>query len=255
MSTNTHMDVLVLGSGPGGLAIASALSQEELSIGVLSINDPSEPWPYTYGIWGEEVDELGYEGLLKHRWSNTVSYLGEGSKDKNSEKNNATRHGKDYGLFDKNRLQQYWLSICDDFSVKWFRGKAEELKINEKYSSVRTSQGIKLIATLIIDATGYEPVFLSGPNHSEIAVQTCYGIVGEFSEAPVEKDQFVLMDYRSNHLTATEKDEPPTFLYAMDMGEGKYFLEETSLGLAPPVEIETLKTRPVSYTHLRAHET
>ena len=29
----------------------------------------------------------------------------------------------------------------------------------------------------------------------------------------------------------------------MDMGNGKFFLEETSLGLAPPVELETLKKR------------
>tara|TARA_B100000700_G_C14680833_1_gene685289 strand:- start:28 stop:735 length:708 start_codon:yes stop_codon:yes gene_type:complete len=51
------------------------------------------------------------------------------------------------------------------------------------------------------------------------------------------------MDYRCDHLSEDEKSEPPTFLYAMDMGNGKYFLEETSLGLFPPLKLEQLRSR------------
>ncbi|KGG15106.1 MULTISPECIES: lycopene beta cyclase [unclassified Prochlorococcus] len=243
MISKEPLDVLVIGAGPGALSIAAALGQEKLHVGVLSLNEPSEPWPYTYGIWGEEVDELGFEKLLKHRWSNTVSYLGEGSTDENSPLNLATNHNRDYGLFDKKKLQEHWLNQCKEASVEWYRGKAYDFKINSINSTVITTQEEELVARLIIDATGYNPVFIDIPNNGDIAVQTCYGIVGEFSEPPVEKDQFVLMDYRSNHLSQIEKKEPPTFLYAMDMGNGKYFLEETSLGLAPPVELETLKAR------------
>ncbi len=242
-NTDTPMDVLVIGTGPGGLAIASALGQENLNVAVLSANDPSEPWPYTYGIWGEEVDELGFENLLNHRWSKTVSYLGEGAKENISPKNNATLHNRDYGLFDKKKLQEHWINKCNQASVQWYRGKATKLEVNEFNSIVETSSGKKIISKLIIDASGYDPVFLNVPNNGEVAVQTCYGIVAEFSRPPIEENQFVLMDYRSNHLSEREKKEPPTFLYAMDMGNGKYFLEETSLGLAPPVDIKTLKSR------------
>ncbi len=242
-NTNTSMDVLVIGAGPGGLAIAAALAQEKLSVGVLTANDHNEPWPYTYGIWGQELDELGFENLLKHRWSKTVSYLGEGSKDLVSLENNATHHERDYGLFDKKKLQKHWIDQCNEASVKWLTGKAKDFEVNDINSIVRTSSGNEIISKIIIDATGYQPVFLNIPNKGEVAVQTCYGIVGEFSKPPVEENQFVLMDYRSDHLSKKEKAEPPTFLYAMDMGGGKYFLEETSLGLAPPVEIETLKAR------------
>ena len=108
MGTNSPMDVLVIGAGPSALSIAAALGQEKLKVGLLSLNDPSDPWPYTYGIWGEEVDELGFEKLLKHRWSNTVSFLGEGSIDKDSSHNKATQHNRDYGLFDKKKLQEHW---------------------------------------------------------------------------------------------------------------------------------------------------
>ena len=51
------------------------------------------------------------------------------------------------------------------------------------------------------------------------------------------------MDYRCDHLNPDERKEAPTFLYAMDMGDGKFFLEETSLGLFPPVSLNELKRR------------
>ena len=51
------------------------------------------------------------------------------------------------------------------------------------------------------------------------------------------------MDYRNDHLNEEQRKEPPTFLYAMDMGNGKYFLEETSLGLVNPLTMENLKER------------
>ena len=41
-------DVLVLGAGPAGMAIASALGKEKLNVEVLSPNGPDEPWPNTY---------------------------------------------------------------------------------------------------------------------------------------------------------------------------------------------------------------
>ncbi|KGG12598.1 MULTISPECIES: lycopene beta cyclase [Prochlorococcus] len=243
MSSNAHIDALVLGAGPGALAIAAALGNENLSVYVLSPKDRRETWPYTYGIWGEEVDELGISNLLKHRWTNTVSFFGRGSQEPNSPENAQTNHSHDYGLFDKGKLQSYWLKQCDDAKVKWVVGLASNLKVDNSISRVTTSTGITYKARLVIDATGYHPVFLKIPDRGEVAVQTCFGIVGTFTSPPIENDQFVLMDYRSDHLSPSERKEPPTFLYAMDMGNGKFFLEETSLGLAPPVSLETLKAR------------
>ena len=111
MSTRALKDAIVLGSGPGALSIAAALAIENLDVEILSEQSPEEPWPFTYGIWGEEVDELGLSHLLEHRWVNTISYFGEGDKDPNSKKNEITKHNRDYGLFDKNKLQAYWLSL------------------------------------------------------------------------------------------------------------------------------------------------
>ena len=243
MSIDASKHALVLGSGPGALSIAAALANEGLNVEILSEQPPDEPWPFTYGIWGEEVDELGLSNLLEHRWINTVSFFGEGDKDPNSKKNEATKHNKDYGLFDKRKLQAYWLSQCDKANINWNKGSAIKLETNNLISTVTTSTGENLNARLIVDATGYKPVFIKAPDQGPVAVQTCYGIVGEFNSPPVEEGQFVLMDYRCDHLGSKERLEAPTFLYAMDMGNGKYFLEETSLGLFPPVSIDVLKER------------
>ena len=71
------MDVLVLGAGPAALAIAAALGKEGLKVSALTAGNPREPWPYTYGIWGEEVDAFDMGHLLEHRWANTVSFLAQ----------------------------------------------------------------------------------------------------------------------------------------------------------------------------------
>ncbi len=243
MRNRASIDVLVLGAGPGALAITAALGKEKLRVEVLSSNDHKAPWPYTYGIWGEEVDELGLQDLLEHRWKNTVSFFGAGSAQPRADENKPTKHGCDYGLFDKRKLQHYWIKQCEEAAVKWHRGIAHNLEIDDLICTVTTTEGIKFKARLLIDATGYEPVFLKASKNWPIAIQTCYGVVGRFNTPPVEEGQFVLMDYRCDHLSPEEKEKPPTFLYAMDLGNGRFFLEETSLGLSPPVTLETLQSR------------
>ena len=236
-------DVLVLGAGPAGMAIASALGKEKLEVEVLSPNGPDEPWPNTYGIWGKEVDQLGLQDLLEYRCKNTVSFFGHGSLEEHHYENKATEHSLDYGLFDKKKLHSYWLNECNNSLIKWHEGFAEKINFQKQKSTVTTSDGKTYSARLVVDATGYDPVFLKLKSCGPLAVQTCYGIVGSFSKPPLKKGQFVLMDYRNDHLNEEQKKEPPTFLYAMDMGNGKYFLEETSLGLVNPLTMENLKER------------
>ena len=84
MKSNAYIDALVIGSGPGALSIAAALANENLKVEILSAENHDEPWPYTYGIWGEEVDELGLNHLLEHRWNNTVSFFGQGDSEPKS---------------------------------------------------------------------------------------------------------------------------------------------------------------------------
>jgi lycopene cyclase-like protein len=236
-------DVLVVGAGPAALAIAAELAEQGLAVAVLAASDCRDPWPNTYGIWGDEVDGLGLSHLLEYRWSYTCSYFGSGSSDPADPANSPTRHGRDYGLFDKNRLQQFWLERCEAAGVQWLRGHAQELSYGSGRSQVSTASGEVLEARLVLDASGHKAVFVHRPERGPVAGQAAYGVVGRFTAPPVQPGQFVLMDYRADHLSEAERQEPPTFLYAMDLGQGRFFVEETSLALAPPVPYATLKRR------------
>ena len=83
------LDILILGSGPAALCLASELAKQSLNIKGISTKSPHEKWENTYGIWASELEELGLGYLLSHRWSETVSYFGDGIKDKG---NNPTKH-------------------------------------------------------------------------------------------------------------------------------------------------------------------
>ena len=49
------------------------------------------------------------------------------------------------------------------------------------------------------------------------------------------------MDFRPNHLNNKEKLSSPSFLYAMDLGNNTFFVEETSLASYPALSQENLK--------------
>merc|ERR1711965_1150718 len=98
-------------------------------------------------------------------------------------------------------------------------------------------------ARLVIDASGSRTPHIRRPDQGPVAGQAAYGVVGRFSRNPIETGRFVSMDYRCDHLSEEQCSEPPTFLYAMDLGDGVFFVEETSLALAPGVPYEVLKQR------------
>ena len=112
-----------------------------------------------------------------------------------------------------------------------------------------------LQARLVIDASGSRTPHIRRPDQGPVAGQAAYGVVGRFSKPPIEEGRFVLMDYRCDHLSEEQRSEPPTFLYAMDLGDGVFFVEEKPhsgwgvlrgrnlLALAPGVPYDVLKQR------------
>tara|TARA_S200000501_G_scaffold341872_1_gene351574 strand:- start:147 stop:1358 length:1212 start_codon:yes stop_codon:yes gene_type:complete len=235
------LDILILGSGPAALCLAAELAKQNLSIKGISTKSPDKKWENTYGIWASELEELGLESLLSHRWSKTVSYFGDGIKDKG---NSPTKHFYDYGLINQEAFQNVLLKKCR--GIQWLNETAKQITSEHKISEVICFSGLKLKARLVIDASGHKSEFVQRPYLKKVAQQAAYGIVGKFSTPPVNKDQFVLMDFRSNHLKNEELLSSPSFLYAMDLGSEIYFVEETSLACYPALSQDHLKKRLLS---------
>ena len=243
------MDVLVLGGGPAALCIASELNQRGVAVAGVAPDPVDAPWPNTYGIWADELKAVGLERLLEHRWSDTVSYFGEGGTTAQDQR---YAHGIDYGLFDRAALQRYWLERAD--GVVWHQDTAERVEVRGSATSVSCASGTTLQARVVIDASGSRTPHIRRPDQGPVAGQAAYGVVGRFSKHPIEPGRFGLMDYRCDHLSDAQRHEPPTFLYAMDLGDGVFFVEETSLALAPAVPYEVLKQRLQQRLDLRGVE-
>ncbi|WP_392344952.1 lycopene beta cyclase [Parasynechococcus sp.] len=243
------VNVIVLGGAPAALCIASELNQQGVAVVGIAPDPVDNPWPNTYGIWADELKAVGLEQLLEHRWSDTVSYFGEGGS---TAQDQSHSHGIDYGLFDRSALQRYWLDRAD--GVVWHQDTVERLEVNCAITSVCCASGTTLQARLVIDASGSRTPHIRRPDQGPVAGQAAYGVVGRFSKPPIEPDRFVLMDYRRDHLSEEQQQEPPTFLYAMDLGDGVFFVEETSLALAPGVPYDILKQRLQQRLDLRGVE-
>ncbi len=226
-------DVLIIGAGPAGVALAAALADAGLRVGGLAPQDAQTPWPNTYGIWRDEIDDLGLAHLLGPRFANVVVYAG------------GARHdlGRDYGLFDNARLQSHLLARCARGGMTWRQGSAARIDHAAAASTVTTTTGAQVSARVVVDASGHKAALVQRPAQAAVAQQVAYGVVGRFSAPPVDNGQLVLMDYRTDHLRSTELALPPTFLYAMDLGGGRYFVEETSLASYPAVSFDFLRDR------------
>lgn len=96
------------------------------------------------------------------------------------------------------------------------------------------------LSPLVIDASGHSPTLVVRSPHPPLAYQAAYGVLGTFTRPPLRPGQLLFMDYRSDFPAASG---PPTFLYGMDLGDGRFFLEETSLAARPAMSFAQLKDR------------
>lgn len=233
--TEPTFDILIAGAGPAGLALSAALADRapDLRIGLLSPSHPA-PWPNTYGAWLDELEAADEADCTDHIWHDPTVATGA---------HRLHRLDRAYALIDNDALRASLRERARDGGVEEISAVATGYTRSSEETLVVRSRGERAWeATLVFDATGHRPTLLTTPQ-GDPGYQRAWGIVADVTGDPIPGDsRMTLMDYRSDYL-AGETDREPTFLYAMQLDDQRYFLEETSLVARPPVEFDTLEER------------
>ncbi|XP_009146860.1 lycopene beta cyclase, chloroplastic [Brassica rapa] len=240
-SLNKTVDLAIVGGGPAGLAVAQQVSEAGLS--VCSI-DPSPKliWPNNYGVWVDEFEAMDLLDCLDTTWSGAVVYINDGAEKDLS---------RPYGRVNRKQLKSKMLQKCITNGVRFHQAKVTDVVHEEVNSTVVCSDGVKIQASVVLDATGFSRCLVQYDKPYNPGYQVAYGIVAEVDGHPFDVDKMVFMDWRDKHLDAypevkERNSKIPTFLYAMPFSSNRIFLEETSLVARPGLKMEDIQERMVA---------
>lgn len=247
------VDVIVVGAGPAGLALGTALVERGRSV-LLVDPAPEQAWIPGYGTWDDDLDRLlspEEADFIRatvdqdSRWSTALVQTDSGG---------TVRLNRGYLRFDSARLHQAIFERARRAGVQLHPGSVSALgDIDGDLQSVVTSSG-RLQARLVIDATGRglsETRALIPPGPTP-GVQVAYGQRITVDRHPWEPGEMVLMDWRRLRNPAPEGgdcEQVPTFLYALPFSKTDIFVEETVLTSRPTTPIEICRSR--LHTRLR----
>jgi len=236
-------DVLVLGSGPAGCAIASLLGSNE-NLDVVVANQKFEAdWVPNYGVWKDEwqtvldryesfgidINDGKDDRVLDRVWPITDCYFG-GSYDIPTEQR--TRLNRPYCRVDRFALKK---SLSKNFRVVEANHISEAIGINmysPAGSLVHDESGttiqlqpkdhdaspLTMRTKIIIDTTGHETKLVLKDTiepHTPPGFQIAYGALVEVDESkspdlsmigPYDKEAMTLFDYRTDHFDGNESE-------------------------------------------------
>ncbi|KAI4335268.1 hypothetical protein L6164_013931 [Bauhinia variegata] len=230
------LDLVVIGCGPAGLALAAESAKLGLKVGLIG---PDLPFTNNYGVWEDEFKGIGLEGCIEHVWQDTIVYLDD--KD-------PILVGRAYGRVSRHLLHEELLRRCVESGVSYLSSRVERIvETGNGQSHVSCEDGIVVPCRLVTVASGaasgkllqYE---VGGP---KVSVQTAYGVEVEVENNPYDPNLMVFMDYRD----FMKQNGPcleanyPTFLYVMPMSPTRVFFEETCLASKDAMPFDLLKKK------------
>ncbi|MBA8823640.1 lycopene beta-cyclase [Saccharopolyspora lacisalsi] len=220
------MDVLVVGAGPAGRAVAAACSDAGMRVSLLD-PAPRRGWANTYATWYDELpttaareatatvsSRMSAVAVSHHEWA------------------------RPYAVLDNTALwRQLWRPGITEVT-----GKAVAVEHGPAGSTVHLKTGHRIATAVVIDASGAARALCGGRPARRSAEQTAVGAIlpSTDAEALVTTDTGVFMDWRQVPATSSTW---PTFLYSVPLAAGRTLVEETSLARRPGLSLSLLRDR------------
>ena len=223
--------VAIIGAGPAGRVLGAHLAKRGVATAIVD-PDPGRPWPNTYGIWLDEIPDEGFDIPLSHIFEDPRVHLPKRS----------LNLGRTYGLIDRQALQRALdQTIVQSARAHLVEGRVQGVRHEIESSTIDLEGGASIEAAIVIDASGGKGGFVRSTDDTEPGYQRAFGIEARLSESPFDGESMSLMDYRP--IEQGPPSPSPTFLYAMDLGDGRYFVEETVLVEEEPTAMKLLEER------------
>nr|O65837.1 RecName: Full=Lycopene epsilon cyclase, chloroplastic; Flags: Precursor [Solanum lycopersicum]CAA74745.1 lycopene epsilon-cyclase [Solanum lycopersicum] len=232
----TVLDLVVIGCGPAGLALAAESAKLGLNVGLVG---PDLPFTNNYGVWEDEFKDLGLQACIEHVWRDTIVYLDD---------DEPILIGRAYGRVSRHFLHEELLKRCVEAGVLYLNSKVDRIvEATNGQSLVECEGDVVIPCRFVTVASGaasgkflqYE---LGSPR---VSVQTAYGVEVEVDNNPFDPSLMVFMDYRDylRHDAQSLEAKYPTFLYAMPMSPTRVFFEETCLASKDAMPFDLLKKK------------
>ena len=141
------LDLLILGAGPAGLALAAQARRRGLRVAVMA-PDPMRPWTQTLCAWTDELPDAP----LSARWSRVRVKV-----------DSQRVFDRSYGLLDNRALQA---KLAEE--IQLISGNCRGVDHFDHYSEIN---GVR--ARMVVDATGHDPALLK--RGRPLGWQTAYG--------------------------------------------------------------------------------
>lgn len=220
------VDVLVIGAGPAGRALAAACSDAGMQVSLLD-PAPRRGWSNTYAAWHDELPVDVAQAAVA-TVSTRVCAVG------------TTWHewARPYAVLDNTALWRHlWRGDVTEVT-----GKAVSVEHGPAGSTVYLKSGHRLAAAVVIDASGAARALCGGRPARRSAEQTAVGAVVPATDVEplVVPGASMFMDWRQ---PPGAPGTWPTFLYAVPLRGGRMLVEETSLARRPGLPLSLLRRR------------
>ncbi|MEE3850381.1 lycopene cyclase family protein [Gordonia sp. LSe1-13] len=207
--------VTVLGAGPAGRGVAHRMMVAGLDVTVVEAH-PDREWRATYACWSDELPAWLDPTAIAAQ-VDSVRVIGTTDVEVD----------RGYTVCDTAALQR-GLTLDD---ARVLQGRVAAVDGDR----VRLADGTSIAGDVVIDCRG--TAIKDAPR------QTAFGIVVDAATAERYLDgaAAVIMDWRAGQVA--NRDELPSFLYAVPLGQGEFLLEETCLAGHPALPLDELERR------------